>query len=77
MRLNLNEDIAEQVAVLNEKTWTALQAQTCMNVANAKLYAFEEEAAAASPQSLCAMCESTSRRHLIVFRIAPTIAITK
>ena len=44
MKLNLEADIAEQVAVLDEKTWTALQAQTCMNVANAKLYAFEAEA---------------------------------
>ena len=44
MRLNLEADIAEQVAVLNEKSWTALQAQTCMNVANAKIYAFEVEA---------------------------------
>jgi hypothetical protein len=43
MRLNLEADIAEQVAGLNEKTWTALQAQACMNVANAKLYAFEVE----------------------------------
>jgi len=41
MRLNLEADITEQVAVLNEKSWTALQAQTCMNVANAKIYAFE------------------------------------
>lgn len=44
MKLNLEADIAEQVAVLDEKTWTALQAQTCMNVANAKLYAFVVEA---------------------------------
>lgn len=44
MRLNLEADIAEQVAVLNEKNWTALQAQTCMNVANAKIYAFGVEA---------------------------------
>jgi hypothetical protein len=44
MTLNLEAGIAEQIAVLDEKTWTALQIQTCMNVANAKLYAFVVEA---------------------------------
>ena len=44
MKLNLQTDLAEQVACLNEKTWTVLQTQTCMAVANAKLYAFEVEA---------------------------------
>ena len=44
MQLNLEANLAEQVAVLDEKTWTALQAQTCMAVANAKIYAFAGEA---------------------------------
>lgn len=43
MKLNLEADVTEQLAP-NAKNWTALQSQTCMNVANAKLYAFEAEA---------------------------------
>jgi hypothetical protein len=44
MTLNLEADIPEQMALLEEKNWTALQAEICMNVANAKYHAFIAEA---------------------------------
>jgi hypothetical protein len=48
MTLNLEADIKEQVGALNEYKWTALQTEVCMNVANAKYYAFIEEATRAA-----------------------------
>jgi len=44
MTLNLDADIAGQVECLNSSRWTPLQAETCMYVANAKYYAFQDEA---------------------------------
>ena len=44
MNLNLEADLAQQVAGLDPKTWTALQAEFCVNVANAKHDAFAAEA---------------------------------
>lgn len=43
MTLNLESDISEQVGALTERQWTSLQAEICMNVANAKYYAFIAE----------------------------------
>jgi hypothetical protein len=42
--LNLESDIGEQLQVMDEQRWTALQTEICVNVANAKFYAFAEEA---------------------------------
>jgi hypothetical protein len=44
MTLNLEADIAEQAALLDCSKWTALQAEICMGVANAKYHAFIWEA---------------------------------
>jgi hypothetical protein len=41
--LNPESDILEQANALDEKKWTFLQAEICMNVANAKLEAFSDE----------------------------------
>lgn len=43
MTLNLNADILEQARLLDERTWTALQSEICMNVATAKYHAFALE----------------------------------
>ena len=43
MRLNLNDDVAQQAAVFDETAWTKLQTEICMNVANAKFFAFIDE----------------------------------
>jgi hypothetical protein len=42
--INLESDLEEQAAAMDEKKWTRLQSEVCMNVANAKFYAFAEEA---------------------------------
>ena len=42
--LNLEADISEQIAPLDETRWTKLQTEICMNVANARFYAFAAEA---------------------------------
>jgi hypothetical protein len=44
MTLNLQADLREQWEALDPHKWTPLQTEVCMNVANAKLYAFEAEA---------------------------------
>lgn len=44
MTLNLEADIEEQAATLDQKKWTQLQTEVCMNVATAKFYAFAAEA---------------------------------
>jgi hypothetical protein len=44
MTLNLESDIGEQLRALDELKWTKLQTEICMNVANAKYYAFVAEA---------------------------------
>lgn len=41
--LNLESDILEQAAALDERKWTNLQTEIVMNVANAKLDAFAAE----------------------------------
>jgi hypothetical protein len=43
MRLNLEGDTDKQIAAFDPTTWTKLQAEICMNVANAKLFAFIDE----------------------------------
>jgi hypothetical protein len=42
--LNLETDIKEQAQALDERTWTKLQTEVCMNIANAKHAAFIWEA---------------------------------
>jgi hypothetical protein len=42
--INVEADIQEQIAVLDEAKWTALQIDVCMSVANAKHLAFICEA---------------------------------
>jgi multidrug resistance efflux pump len=44
MTVNLEADLGEQAKALDEMRWTALQADVCMNVANAKRDAFICEA---------------------------------
>ena len=41
--INLESDIQAQSAILDVKGWTQLQAEICMNVANAKFCAFMAE----------------------------------
>jgi hypothetical protein len=43
--LNLEADIGEQLQAMDERKWSALQTEICMNVANAKFFAFVDEAA--------------------------------
>jgi hypothetical protein len=44
MTANLETDLRAQVAALDPTTWSPLQIEVCMWVANAKLYAFQAEA---------------------------------
>ncbi|WP_369723871.1 hypothetical protein AB8Z38_07385 [Bradyrhizobium sp. LLZ17] len=44
MNLNLECDLAEQIRVLDPAQWSILQAEICLNIANAKLCAFAAEA---------------------------------
>jgi hypothetical protein len=44
MTINLEADVNEQFKAMDPTTWTALQTEICMNVANAKFYAFVAEA---------------------------------
>jgi hypothetical protein len=44
MTLNLESDIDEQIAALDETKWTPLQADVCMGVARAKLDRFMDQA---------------------------------
>ena len=41
--INLEADLEEQCAALDERKWTALQTEITMNVANAKWWAFVGE----------------------------------
>ncbi len=41
--INLEADLEEQAAALDERKWTALQTEITMNVANAKWWAFVGE----------------------------------
>ncbi|MHC2241227.1 hypothetical protein [Bradyrhizobium elkanii] len=43
MNLNLEGDIAEQVSALDPGRWSSLQAEMCLNIANARFYAFVAE----------------------------------
>jgi hypothetical protein len=42
--INLEADLAEQCAVLNERKWSSLQSEVAMNIANAPFFAFQDEA---------------------------------
>ena len=42
--LNLEADINEQSEAMDERKWSKLQIEVCMNIANAKFYAFAAEA---------------------------------
>lgn len=44
MTLNLETDLLEQAALLDETLWSALQAEVCVSVATAKYHAFIAEA---------------------------------
>ncbi|MBR1164241.1 hypothetical protein [Bradyrhizobium elkanii] len=43
MNLNLDSDFAEQVSALDPGRWSNLQAEMCLNIANARFYAFVAE----------------------------------
>lgn len=43
MTINLEADLEQQCAAMDQRKWTALQAEICMNVANAKYFAFVAE----------------------------------
>ena len=43
MTINLESDLEQQCAAMEQATWTKLQAEVCMNVANAKYFAFVGE----------------------------------
>jgi len=45
MNLNLESDIAEQLRMVDPSQWSTLQAEICLNIANARFYAFIDEAA--------------------------------
>ena len=81
MTLNLEADIGKQMRTLDPTQWTALQAEVCMTIANAKLYAFVAEAerlaefvrlglmSRAGPRIIC------KRRHSITRSALNTVPI--
>ncbi|WP_342728869.1 hypothetical protein AAFG07_20840 [Bradyrhizobium sp. B097] len=43
MKLNLESNIDEQVSTLDPEKWSNLQAEICLNIANARFHAFVAE----------------------------------
>jgi hypothetical protein len=43
MTINLEADLEEQAAAMDQRTWTALQTEITMSIANAKWWAFVAE----------------------------------